>query len=164
METASGLYTELILAVNEIYDEKIRTLAEYLVFLNSYISRFRDSEYLPSAINYIAEYYKKFLDEDNIQHSFFELVLDYFDSFDYITDIDDQEFIDGVADEINFLDNTATMEILHYVEFTKHLNEVLMNGVLTSTNYMFMNYPERITKKDQERMVRLVLGQKNKGM
>ena len=56
------------------------------------------------------------------------------------------------------------MEILHYVEFTKHLNEVLMNGVLTSTNYMFINYPERITKKDQERMVRLVLGQKNKGM
>ena len=164
MENASGLYTELILAVDEIYDEKLRTLGELIKFIICYRIRFYDSEYLEDAISYIGAYYKKFLDEDNIQHNFYEMVLDYFESFDFITDITDQEFLDNLAQEILRLDDIAVMEILHYVEFTNHLNDILMGGVLTSTNYMFMNYPERITKRDQERMLRLVLDQKNKGI
>lgn len=164
MECASEMYTKASILRDELYEEKIDMLEYYLYYRNIIFNKYQDSRYLEQALIYNDNYFKQFIDESCIEHDFYILIMDYLASLEYITDCDDQEFINSVSDEFDHLEDCFEQRAIYFGYFRDHLDQLINDNILTNSNYLFINYPKTLTILDQIRMHALINTQKNKGI
>lgn len=158
MDCGSQIYTSASICKDELIEVKTSMFAEMIYYLNYFNLYFSNNKYFDKVVEYISSYYKIFLEELNREHDIYDSIMEYLATFEYLTDLEDEDIIDDLNSIFDQLDEATEYRIMFYAQFLNHLDDVLASGTLTSSNYLFYNYVNVLSEEKSEKIKRLIPG------
>ncbi len=156
MENASDIYTVAAIGRNELIESKRNMLGDLVIILTLFKERFASNRNLDSALDSINERFGEFFYELELEHNIYDAVIEYLDSFEYITDLTDRDILRRLSSIFDQLDEGLEMRLVFYMIYFDHLMEVVNGDILTNSNYLFAEYHCNLDEKMEQKLLSLV--------
>lgn len=161
MESASELYTTVLINEEESVNEKIFVLSECIRMAFDLKKAFGENTNFLRAMNYIEQYFFNYLFEIDKEHCVYIAMRQYFERFDFITDADeDEEMLRIIGEALDQLTESFSNRVDEFQEYLFFCDNLIYNGFLTRKNYVYKPFMEHFSEDDEVKLLQLLGGDK----
>lgn len=156
MMCASELYTELLINLKEIVEEKKIVVGEMLEIITAFNMQFANNKNYQQALDYFNENVGYYLQEIDEEHKVYEALFAYFKTFCFITDLTDTTLRCQIESTFDILNESFAERSIAYTFFMSHYRNIIEQGILTNKNYLYSPYKEHIPEDSKEYVLELL--------
>lgn len=152
MRTADieGIYLEAITIKEDVKEEKMTLMANFLYVLMLMQNKFYDNPNIINAIDYVKMSFMQILEEADLEHELVIKIVDYIEKHNF--ELDDEK-VDELDSILRTFEGLCDSRLLYSVELSNYYEEIIKGGILTNMNYYVKTLPERISETNKKKML-----------
>lgn len=155
-ETASDLYTVLYVALDGAQEERKDIVSDYMKILLMFKKQFKNNRNLSASLAYLNKAFQEYFEEAEFENQVYNKIIDYFESFEFLTDCTDEEILADISDIVDYFEELFETRFFSLARMVDYYKELLENNILTNMNYVCRHLEKRVSEEMQERILNLI--------
>lgn len=150
-EDARNLLEELYLSTfvfkGDVQQEKEELLCHYLLVLKLFNERFKENRNLEAAIDYFSKIMQEFFNETDFETMVCEKIINYFKSFEYLSDCNDILKLKTIEEILLEFDGKIEDRYLEEMNMLEYYTDIIESGILTNKNFYYRGLTQKTSEE-----------------
>lgn len=135
LDLLNQTYTMCIVSLEDVLQEKADLAQQYIIVLTLLGRRFSNSRNLEDASIYFNSLMSEFFSEVEFEEKTYRRILDYFASFENLTDCTNREILNNLKNILIEFDNKVDYRFVEAHNIFEYYTDLIESGILTDKNY-----------------------------
>lgn len=143
--SAHEIYCGFVLSTEGLQSERQDLITTYIYIGTILAHRFKFNKNLDAALAYLNKVFSECFRELTLDYEWNIKVTEYFESFDNLEDITDEELLEEIDSITMYYEDLLPSRIAYLAKLTDHYLSIAESGILTNLNYYFECFPRRVS-------------------
>ena len=153
LDLLNETYTMCVVSLEDVLEEKADLAQQYIIVLTLLERVFPDNRNLEAAILYVNSIMGEFFSETEFEEKAYKKILDYFSSFENLTDCTNQEILNNLKSILVEFDNKVDARFVEWHDIFEYYTDLIESGILTDKNYYHKGLTQVTDEEDREEIL-----------